>query len=156
MTQSRHDDCVRIAGIDPDRSNMSRVLQPNVLPRLTGIGGPPHSVALIDSAADIADIARADIDDVWIGRRHRYRSNRSHALLIEDGLPNHAAIGGLPRTAAWRSQVINCRLSGNARYSCHASRAEGADLPPLNSRIKGRIVLLGQSRWSGSQACEES
>ena len=116
-----------------------------MLPGRTGVGGLPHAVALIDCPAHIADVARPDVNDVGIGGRHGDRTDRSHVLFIEDRLPHHAAIGGLPGSAARSSDVIDRGLAGNTGYSGYASRAEGTDLPPLHSGIKRRIVLLGES-----------
>ena len=65
--------------------------------------------------------------------------------LIEDRLPHHAAVGGLPGAAARGSDVIDCGLAGNAGYPGDASGAKGTDLPPLHSGIERRIVLLGES-----------
>src|SRR5580704_9762378 len=76
-------------------------------------------------------------------------------LLVEDRFPHHAAVSRLPSSAAGRSYVINCRLARDAGHSGHASRAEGTNLPPLHSRIEGRIVLLSASELRKEQAGEQ-
>ena len=117
MAQRSDEDDVGILRIDPDRGDVARVFQPDVLPGLAGVGRLPHAVALIDRSAHVADIAGSDVDDVRIRRRNGDRADRGDVLLVEDGLPHHAAVGGLPRAAARGSHVVDRRLAGNTGHA---------------------------------------
>src|SRR5579864_4325190 len=132
MSKRRHKDYVRIVGVDDDRADMLRVLQPEVLPRESTVGGFVHAITVGDVAAN-ASLARADIDHIVIRARDIERADGTDRILVKEGLPVIAAIGRLPHSTSNRSEVVNIRLARNAFDSQHASSAKRSNQPIAHS-----------------------
>ena len=67
-------------------------------------------------------------------------------LIVEDGIPGTAEVGGLPDAAVVRRHVEDIRLAGNARDRNGAAAAKGADHAPVKFLVHGGVKLLGGKR----------
>src|SRR5262249_13289097 len=100
-----------------------------VLPGLAAVGGAVDAVARLHVAADVR-LARADVDDVGVGRGHGDGAEGGNGLVVEDGLPGQAAVGGLPQAAAGCGGDVGVRVAGDAHGATDAAaggRADGAE-----------------------------
>src|SRR5213594_1451251 len=120
MAERGDEDDVRVLWIDNDAANLARLLEPDVLPGLAGVGGFVHAVAELDRIAHVG-FAGADIDDVRIRRRDSNRANRCRRGRVEHRRPGAPAIRGFPNAAAYRTKIKSLRLSDDA--------ADGVDAP---------------------------
>src|SRR5207237_1059773 len=68
MAQRSHVDEVGVIRVDADLTNVSRIGESEVAPRLATVRRSVHTIAVRDVATDIG-LAHADIHDVGIGRR---------------------------------------------------------------------------------------
>src|SRR6185312_10044541 len=75
-------------------------------------------------------LAGANVDDVGVGRRNGQRSNGSDGLVVEDGLPHHARIRGLPHATIHAAKVEGAVAARDAADGNNASSAERADQTP--------------------------
>jgi hypothetical protein len=148
--QRRHHHHIRIPRIDPQVADMLRLIQANVLPRLTRVCGFVNAVAHIDGAADHAHVARTHVNHVRPGGRHRHRADGRYRDLIEDGSPHRPGVHGLPQTAPGRAHIIDRGIACNTRDRRHAARAEWPDLPPLHARKRLRGNRPCQHRDRGN------
>src|SRR5262249_33497079 len=82
------------------------LLFPDVLPALAAVGGAVAAVAGGGVAADVG-LARADVDDVGVGRGHSDGADGSNGLVVEDGFPGDARVGGLPDAAGGGARVVD-------------------------------------------------
>src|SRR5207244_3452455 len=95
MAQRGNKNDVGVFRIDDDGTDVARVFQSEVLPCLASVHRLVHAVAIADVAAN-AGLARTHIDDVVIGRGNGDAADRSDRLTVEQRLPAHARVGGLP------------------------------------------------------------
>ena len=133
MSERRDQNDVRIARIDDDRADMARVLQADVCPRLSGIGGLVHAVTVGDVAAK-AGFTAAGVKNVVVGVGQRNRADRGDALVIEGGRPGHAAVGALEDATRDRAEIIGVGIAGNAGDGKHAAAAEWARSGAISCR----------------------
>src|SRR6267378_5173707 len=84
MAHRRNQDDIRIVRIDQDSSDMSRVLQSEVLPVFPAVKGFVNSISIAAVGKNRIH-TRSNVDDVRIRRRQRQRTNRSDRLLSKIG-----------------------------------------------------------------------
>src|SRR5579864_1336318 len=60
-------------------------------------------------------------------------------LLVENRLPDSAAVGRLPHAASWSPHIVDCWIAGHTSDRGHPSCAIGSDQPPAHSRIETGI-----------------
>src|SRR5450755_2978316 len=116
-----------------------------MLPGAAGVGGLVHAIADGEIGAAQA-FSAADIDGVGIRWGYGERSNRARGLVIEDGIPGAAEVGGLPDSAIVRGHVEDILMAGNAGDGHGASTAKGADRAPVKVLVQGRVILLCTER----------
>jgi hypothetical protein len=92
-------DDVGAAGVDVDRPDLLRLLEPHVAPRLAGILRHPHTVAVRHVAAD-ARLATANPHDVGVFRIDGDGADGTAEVLVGHRLPVDPTIGGLEHAAA--------------------------------------------------------
>src|SRR5579875_549379 len=89
-------------------------------------------------------LAHPDVDHVGVGRRD---GNGTHRGALEkaigDILPEHAAIGRLPDTAAGRPKIEDLLMYRIARYRYDTPPTIGTDRAPLKRGEEGRSALSG-------------
>ena len=149
---------VRVRRVDDHRADLAGLLA-DVPPGLPGVGGLVDAVPLRDVAPDVR-LARADVDDVRVGRRHRDRADRARRLVVEDGLPPDAAVRGLPHPARGRGRVVGERVAGHAGHARNAPARGRADQPVLEPakllRALRGLLLLGQGTGGHGQPEERT
>ena len=120
-----------------DARDLLRVGESDVRPRFAAVDRSVHSVALRDVGAHVR-LARADIDDVRIGWRHRDRADRSDRLRIEDRLPRAARVIRFPHAAVHAAEIEMLRLSRHASDREHATRAKRTNAAPVRVDVHRR------------------
>src|SRR5262249_18299628 len=115
-----------------------------VLPRLAAVGGLVDAIAGANVAANVP-LTRADVNDVGIGGRQRDRPDARRRLIVEGGLPRHAAVDGLPYPARCRRHVVNQRITRHTNRAARPTSRGGPDLPYLDA-LEGTIRLRLVSR----------
>ena len=141
MTECRHEHDVGVGRVHADLRDVLRVSQADLRPRLAGIGRLVDAVARRDVAADLG-LARADVDDVGVrGGDGDGTDRRTGDLIVGDRLPGHAAVGGLPETAAGGAEVVLERAPGAARDGDRSAAALRPDAaPPQRAERPGALV----------------
>ena len=143
MTERRNEEPIRIGGVDVDVADHLRIVQTEVRPRLAGVGGLVHAVALREVGTDDAR-PTADIDDVGITRRHGDRTDGAGGLVVEEGEPRGPVVGGAPHAAVVESYIEYVRLT---RHTGRRSRSACSCRTNLTPAHVGRGVnSLGVSR----------
>src|SRR5262249_32267992 len=115
LTDRRHVRDVRILRVDLQLRDLADFAQPDVRPRLAGVG------RLVDAASD--DDVRSDgfaagahVDHVRIRIRDVDRADRSgRDLAVGDWQPGDPVVLGLPDAAARRAHIEDVRLRAYAR-----------------------------------------
>ena len=99
-------DHVAVLRVNTDARNVLCVFEPDVSPRLAGIGRLVDAVALLDVPAELG-LARADVHDIGIGLTDLHRADgRAGNLPVGDRPPVHPSIGGLPQSTTRGSKVV--------------------------------------------------
>ena len=106
-----------------------------------GVGRTVDPVAFPDVAADVG-LARADPDDVGVGRRHRDRADRRYRLLVEDRLPLQAAVDRFPHAAGCGRSPVDARVAGNAGHARHAASGSRADQAVLEVGVRSLQCIV--------------
>ena len=145
---------VGVGRMDGEPGNAPGLLQPHERPgppRVGGLVGPlPHG----DVAADLP-LAGARPDDVGIGHGHAQRTDRLNRLVVEDGVPVHAAVGGLVDAPGGRPEVVGVRVARDAGGRGEAV-ALGPDVAPLKVGVAlGGRRLLGDGGRGREQSEDE-
>ena len=139
MPEHRRIDEIRIGRVHTNLADHFGVAKADVRPRLAGIGGLVNAVALNDVAAE-ARLPHADVDDVRVRGRDCQRAHRGGAeVVVADGRPGQAVVGGLPHAAADCAKVVLVR---SRRAACHGNRTAAtvrADASPPHARIQARV-----------------
>src|SRR5207244_11773661 len=143
--------CVRgivVLVAQADLRELALVLEPEVRPRLAGIGRAGHTVAVRYVAADAA-LAHAHVDHVRVGLRDRDRTDgRALEESVGRVLPVLAAIHRLPHAAAGRAEIEGVaipRIARNGTDPTAAIRARATPFEPIEevrgfSRSRGRTA----------------
>ena len=95
MAERRHEQPVRIGGVDVDVRDHLRVVEPEMRPRAAGVVGAVHPVAGGEIGPDDPRPG-ADVDDGGVGRRDRDGPDRAGRLAIEQRLPVRAVVARAP------------------------------------------------------------
>src|SRR6185312_422698 len=135
MAERGDKDAVGIERVDIHRRDHLAVVEADVRPRLAGVGGFVHAVAGRQIGSNDTG-ARADVDDVRVGRRDRDRPDRAGRLVVEDRGPGRAVVGRAPYAAVVEPDVGDVGLAGRARYGACATGPRWADLAPVHVRIQ--------------------
>jgi len=159
-----HVDDIPVGRMYQDLADVHRLLQADVLPVLAAVSGAVDSVAVGDAALAVV-LARADPDDVGIGRIDGDAADGIAALVVEDRLPRDARVVGLPdipRADRDVPVVGIARVDGDvADASRHQCRADAAEFQAgKGPRLPGSLVILvirgGDRRdQDNEQACEQ-
>jgi hypothetical protein len=96
---------VRVARIEHDARDLLRLLEPDVLPRLAGVGGLPHSVAVRHVAANRI-LAAADPDYIGILLVDGNGADAAAEVGVAHRYGGLAAVGGFPDTTARGAEVV--------------------------------------------------
>src|SRR5207237_6400223 len=113
-----------------------------------GVGGFIDSVAH-RKIGPVQAFAAADINDVGIGGRYRYRADRASGLIVKDRIPSAAIVIGLPHAAIDHANVKDVGLTRHAGGGFGSATAVRADAPPLKLAVSRRWDLGGGSSGSG-------
>ena len=89
-------------------------------------------------------LAATHVDDVWIGWRYGQCAYGTGRLVVEDGLPDAAVIGGFPDSAVVCRHVEDTRLAGDAFGGNRAAAAVRTDHAPSHVAIGVERELLGE------------
>src|SRR5215813_1428972 len=128
MSKHSREDLVRIAWIYRQSRNLLAIPQPKMGPCLSGVR------RFVDAVADgeigsVQPLSATDVNDIWIGCRHRDRANGLCRLLIENRIPSAPIVVRLPHATVHLRHIEDIGLAGNAG-SCpgapSAQRAYGA------------------------------
>ena len=123
MPDRRDEHDVRILRIDGDLADVLRVVEADVRPRLSGVGGLVHAVAVAHRVAQ-RRFAAADVHRVRRGRRDRDRADRRHGLRVEHRRPHAPRVDRLPHAAVHRAEIEFVRPP-RARRSPHPRDRRG-------------------------------
>src|SRR5580704_15317552 len=140
MSKGSNQDDVGIARVDDDRAYVTRVLQADVGPGASGVGGLVHSVAVRNVAAE-AGFAAAGVKNIGIRIRHCNRANGRNALMIEHRRPCHTAVGALEDTSGNRAEIVGIGIARDASNREYSATAERPNLPPFHAANKGGTDL---------------
>jgi hypothetical protein len=91
MSDRCNEQHVRISRIDSDLSNVLRVVEADVLPRLAGIDGLVHAIPVTDGIAE-SGFAASDIHGIRLRWRDCNGTDRSHWHGIENRKPHPATV----------------------------------------------------------------
>src|SRR5882757_1069413 len=144
MSERRHENNIRIPWMHDDFPDGSRILKPNVLPRLARVQRLPYAVAVGDISAN-AGFARPYVNHVRVGLCHGQTADGWSAVLVENRRPGGRTVGRLPHSPASRAKVVRGRIARNAGHRQRASASKGTDgavLHPLEKWVALVLVLL--------------
>ena len=127
--------------MDGDLADVLRGIEPDMRPRLSGVRGLVHPVAVANGVAQRRFTA-ADVHDVGRRWRHRDRADRRDGLRVEDRGPYSARIDRLPHTAVDRAEIELVRPSGHTGRRRNSSTAERPEHSPAETRAE-RIHISG-------------
>jgi hypothetical protein len=133
VTEDGHEEAVLVARVDADGGDHLAFAQPQMRPRLAGVGRLVHPVADGQVGADDPRTA-SDIDRIGIGRCDGDGADRAGGLVVEDRDPVGAVVGRPPHAAVVEAGVEGVGERGDARDRARASGAGGADLAPAHLR----------------------
>src|SRR6516165_6512266 len=109
-------------------------------PRLTAISGFVNAISLNDVAAQLR-FAHADVDNIGVGWRDRYRADRGALKKgIGNRVPGGSPVSGSPKPAASGAEIILKGTGSTAGYGERAPSAERADIAPAKCRENGKIL----------------
>ena len=143
MTEDGDEDAIWIARIDGDHGDLLTVAEPKMRPRLSGVARFVDAVTG-GEIGTLQSLAAAYVDDVRIGGSHRDRANGAGGLIVEDGRPDAAVVGGLPDAAVVDADVKDIGLIAHADGGNGAPAAEGPDHAPAHLLHHPRIDLSGE------------
>src|SRR5205807_1010423 len=135
-----HECDIRVAGMDDDRANVTRIAQPDMLPGLAGVERFVDAITVGDVATRTG-LAGAHIDDIVIGVGDCDGANRCDLLLVEQRLPGNPGVGALPYTAGHRAEIPRRRVARDSAHRDDSPAPERSDLTPLHATEQIRIDL---------------
>ena len=113
-----------------DLGDLAGLRQPHERERLARVRRLPEPLALRRRHAADRRLAGADVDDVRIRGRDRYRADRADGnLLIGDVLPGLAGIAGFPNAASRCPHVVELVVARHTVHRGNAPPAPWADEP---------------------------
>src|SRR5690348_4861128 len=131
LSDGAHVHRIRIARIDDDSRDVSRGLEPGVLPRPARVSGLVNAVAERVVGTNEPRLAGAGPHDIVRRGRDGERANRRDVLLVEDRLPGGAAVRGLPDAAVRRTRIDGHSIAGNA-----GDRSDAVPFGPERSKVQ--------------------
>jgi len=149
MSQDGDEQPVGVARIDGDARDHLAVAQPEMLPRAAGVGGLVHPVADGEVGPDDAG-ARSDVDDVGVRRGDGDGADRAGRLVVEQGHPIGAVVGGSPDAAVVETGIEGVGLGGDAGQRTGTSGTSRTDVAPAH--LSEREFLSGSGRTEGSKS----
>ena len=156
---------VRIRRVHEHARDGLRLAQADLRERFAAVGGLVHPVSERGALA-VVRFARADVQDVRIGRGDGDVPDRMRGVGVEDRRERGAVVDGLPDAARREADVVHRCVVGSDGDVVHASAlANGADRAPaeaaeqrISRDVDGlrvglrRQELLGAEReWNGEQ-----
>src|SRR6266436_1350787 len=142
MSFGRDEDAIGVLRVNENRGDLLRVAKiAHVQPGFSGVGRFEDAVAR-GKVRTLKTFTAADIDDVWIGGSNGESADGAGRLVVEDGNPSVAKIGGLPNAAVNRGHVEDIGLMRDATDGDGAASAEGANAAPAHFGEKLLIILL--------------
>src|SRR5262249_35429669 len=135
---------VRVGGMNDDARDAPRELQTHARPGFARIGRFVDAVADGYSAANPA-LTRPGPHDVVIRRADCQRADGLRFLFVENWLPHHTAVGGLPHSARSRACVIDVLVARRADHRSHAI-ARRTDVAELQA---AQVTAVNDSRAIG-------
>src|SRR5258708_6348679 len=145
MAFRSHEDAIRIFRIDEDGSDLLRVAQAEMLPRLAAVAAFVNAVAGREIWA-LETFAAPDVKNIGIRRCDSDRADRAGRLVVENGVPRVAGVGCLPNASVHCSHVEDIRLVRDAVDGDGAAAAERPDAAPAHLAVKFLTVLLRARR----------
>ena len=143
MAEHRGEQPIGIPRIDDDLRDLLAVAQAEVCPGLARVdrlvNPVPHG-----EVGPLQSLARGDVDDVWVGFRHRDRPDRTRGLVVEDRRPGPAVVVGLPDAAVADADIEHARLRGDAGDGPRPAGPERADRTPAHPGKGLGVDGLGQ------------
>ena len=128
-------DDVRIARMDQHAADLPGISKADILPRVASVGRLVHAVAEGDRGSHVR-LARADVDHLGIGGRHRDPADGGDMLAVENRRPGDACVRGLPHASSHRPEVKRVGIARNAGDRKNAASTEGPDHAPFKSGVK--------------------
>ncbi len=123
MTERGDEHDISVLRIDNHLADGAGIVQAYILPGLAAIDSFVDAIALGRVAANAA-FTGADVNHVRVRGSDRNTADRRRRLFIEDRIPGHGSVGGLPHTATGRAEVINVGIAGNADRGKRSSAAK--------------------------------
>src|SRR5262249_7408361 len=114
LADGAHVHAVRVAWIDHDARDVSRRIQAHVLPRASRVGRLVDAVAERVIGTNQPGLTRAGPDRVVRGGRDGERADGGDVLVVEDGPPGDARVGGFPDAAVRGADVHGHRVARHA------------------------------------------
>ena len=152
MAEDGDEELVGVARIDGDLRDLLAVAQAEVGPGFAGVGGFVEAIAGGEIGA-LEAFAAAGVDDVGIGGGDGERADGSGGLVVEDGVPGTAVVGGLPDAAIADADVEDVGLGGDALGGFGASGAQGSDGAPAH--FGKHFGVVGGSEGEGKRRRRE-
>ena len=136
VAKGRHEEPVRIAGVDDDQRNQLRVAKPEVRPRPTGVRRPVDAVA--NREVGPAETRASHVNNVRIRRRDRHRADRAGRLIVEERRPRR------PESVARHTPPLSPDVE-DVRLARPATR----QAPARGRPVTANIAQCGASDQSG-------
>src|SRR5579883_878545 len=141
---------VRVLRIHDYATDLTGFAQADVVPSFATIGGLVNAIARGQIHANVG-LARPRINCVGIGWGDGESANGSDVLIVENGPPDYARVGGLPDAAVNGTEVEFRRIAGNAGHSDDTTAAKGTNQAPLQ-----RVIEFGPDGLSGGGDGDEA
>src|SRR5713226_6605722 len=135
----RYPNDVRVCRMNPHRSNLPGIVEPDEFPGLTAVGGLVHAATSRDITAHIIRTS-AEINYIRIGIGHRDTSGRAQRnLAIGDRNPGRSAVGRAKQSPAGDAHVERLWLRRHASYRRDPSTARRPNQSIMQSVEECRI-----------------
>src|SRR5205823_1915069 len=135
------ENAVGIFRVHENRGDLLRVSESKVRPGFSSVSGFVHAIAGGKVGA-LQSFAAANINNVRVGRSNRQSADGAGWLVVKNGIPGVAKIGGLPDAAIHGGHIENVRLMRHAGDGHGAASAERADAAPAHFGKELLIELL--------------
>ena len=159
MAEGSYPELVGIVGIDNDFADLAGVFEADVGPGGSGIGGLVDAIAEGNCGAHVG-LAGADVDHARVGGGDGDGSDGGDAMavgqVVEDGLPDDAAVGGFPDASADGAEVESVGVAGDTGDGEDAAAAEGSDEAPVEVVEELGREGLGEAAGEGRDGDEEA
>ena len=145
----RHVHQVRVPWVHADARDRPRLLQPDVRPSTTAVGGAVHAVAVRGRNPAHGVLSHAHVHHVRVRFGDRDRPHgRGAEEAVRDVAPAQSAVLGLPDTATRAAEVVGERLADHAGDRHRTAAPRRADVaPPHRCEVGIRIERFLPGRW---------